>query len=785
MNDRNGFTSLFHDRKIATKVACGFACVLTILAMVACTAWFTLKSSTEGFTTYAQQVAVVSIASDIDRSFLNLRRFVREYALTGVEASADSAGQEQVTLARLLQQGQTEIKNPQRHQQIEAMSLLSRTYLQDFDKVTALTREQIKLEQESLDPLGLTQRQRFEELIAAATEASDASLTALTNQALQQFMIARLDVNKLLGRHEAAAGQNAEKDFATLSGMLQALARFAKGENYQQTLAAAQRGVTSYNSAFHSAAALKSQIDSLINGAMSDLGRQVQRAIEAIKASATADEKLSAQTTLAIMDRTSALILGLAIGGILLGTALSWAIGHGISRPVLDMAAAMHALASGNLDHDMHGLNRADEIGQMGRAMLVFRGNAQEAQRLRGEAERIGVAKDRRQAAVDQHVQEFGASASGVMATLVDAADLMLKTAGEMRQTAQRTRETASRTAEAATNSAQNLSAVAAAAEEMAASIQEISRQVSRANDAALQAVQLAAATDTKVGGMADAVDRVGNVVRLISDIAGQTNLLALNATIEAARAGESGKGFAVVAGEVKALAAQTAKATEEISSQIAAIRGATTDAVSAVREVSAAIGQVNEVAAAIAAAVEQQSATTREIAASVQTVTAATQAASRDMQDVSTISESAVAASASVMQGADDVGTTAGELHTELTQFLEAIAKTSEDDRRRYERIDGNGAEVTLRTSDHREFRGPIVDISRGGVALRIDWWAAAGTEVEVTLPGVDRPVLARTARRRDGVLALAFRQDETVLRLVDAAVSHIGALAATRRAA
>ena len=217
----------------------------------------------------------------------------------------------------------------------------------------------------------------------------------------------------------------------------------------------------------------------------------------------------------------------------------------------------------------------------------------------------------------------------------------------------------------------------------MSSSINEISQQVARATRAAGEAVERADVTDAKVGGMAAAADRVGDVVKLITDIAGRTNLLALNATIEAARAGEAGKGFAVVAGEVKALATQTAKATEEIAAQIDAIRAATGEAVTAVRDVSASIGEVNEVATAIAAAVEQQAAATREIAASVQTVTTATQEATQAMQEVSSISESTDAASGMVLAGADEVGRDADTMRGEVTQFLQAMASTDDADRR------------------------------------------------------------------------------------------------------
>ena len=461
-------------------------------------------------------------------------------------------------------------------------------------------------------------------------------------------------------------------------------------------------------------------------------------------------------------------------------------LGRWIARPIVAMTASMRLLAGGTLDAPIPAANRRDEVGQMAQAMLVFRQNAQEARRLQdAAADTAHVMKERRQAAMDRHTQEFGASVAGVMTGLGRSAEAMRTIAEEMSKATASTCENAVRAAEGATESAAHLAAVSTASEQMSASINEISQQVARATRAVDAAVERAGVTDTKVGGMATTVDRVGDIVRLISDIAGRTNLLALNATIEAARAGEAGRGFAVVAGEVKALANQTAQATGEISTQIAAIHAATSDAVGAVRAVSAAIGEVSEVAAAIAAAVERQATATREIASSVQTVTVTTQQSTSAIREVSSIAVDTDATSRKVLADADHIATSAHSLQSEVTEFLRVMASTDEVNLRRYERIAGNGASSGLHLPGDPVRRAEIVDISRGGVSLHCDVRAEAGTEVQIELPGADRPVLARIVRFESGVLGLAFRQNEATLLLVDQALAVIGGRAREAAAA
>jgi len=279
--------------------------------------------------------------------------------------------------------------------------------------------------------------------------------------------------------------------------------------------------------------------------------------------------------------------------------------------------------------------------------------------------------EDRRQAAMEQHTQSFGSTAASAMHSLEASARDMRSAAADMINAVQRTRDSAQKTAAGADDSAQNLSAVAASAEQMSNSVVEISRQVALATATIREAVGHSGSTQDKVADLARTADRIGDVVQLISQIAGQTNLLALNATIEAARAGDAGRGFAVVAGEVKSLAAQTAKATGEIEQQIAEIRNATHVVVGAMREVGSRIGQVETVAESIAVAVEQQALATKEITGSVLAVTYTTSQANVAMQEVSNVALMADAASRSVVAAAEAVTGTASALQAEVNGFL------------------------------------------------------------------------------------------------------------------
>jgi methyl-accepting chemotaxis protein len=532
--------------------------------------------------------------------------------------------------------------------------------------------------------------------------------------------------------------------------------------------------LTRYTTAFDKTAAALIEADAIYIGQIRPVLRDMQGVTGKALDKLIAGFRATSEKAFALSADTLMKQLAASAAATVVGLLLAYLIARTIIRPINGMTAAMTNLATGDTTSEVPGRNSTDEIGEMARAVEVFRQQAMENAALAAEQQREHIAKERRQKAMDMHTQDFGSSVSGVMEGFMAAAATMRQAAVDVSEGARRTRASTTATVEGAASSARDLNSVAAAAEEMAVSIQEISRQVTLVTNSVEAAVNRAADTDAKVAGLSAAADRIGDVVRIISDIAGQTNLLALNATIEAARAGDAGKGFAVVAGEVKALASQTARATSEIGDQIIGIRNATADAVAAVREVAAAISQVESVAAAIAVAVSEQASATREITTSVQQVTATTSLTSDAMRDVLLIVTQSDASSLAALNASEEVSRTAETLRSEVTNFLTAVSSGDDAERRLYERVEVDGLQVTLRFAGRPPAYVEVKDVSRGGVRVAWDAEEKIGTDVDTVMPS-GSVVSGRVARRVGDTLAIAFRQDVASLECIDQSLASI----------
>jgi methyl-accepting chemotaxis protein len=370
--------------------------------------------------------------------------------------------------------------------------------------------------------------------------------------------------------------------------------------------------------------------------------------------------------------------LGLDVGLIVLGLAVAAGVlrlvARRVARPLLAMADAMRALAGGDTGVEIPAMGRTDEIGVMAASVQVFRTSMIEGARHVSERAAEAAAREARAAHLDALVHGFETRVEQLLGTVAEASTRLDTTAGSLSRTAAQTREQAATVASAAEEASASVQAVASSAEELTASIGEISRQVTQSSTITGKAVADARRADQVVRVLSECAHRIGDVVGLITNIAGQTNLLALNATIEAARAGDAGKGFAVVASEVKNLANQTGKATEEIGAQIGQIQAATAEAVTAIGAVSAIIEEVSAIATAIATAVEEQSAATAEIARNVQQTASNTNEVTANIAGVS---QSAVdtGAAAEQMRGATDAMSAQSQQITgEVTRFVAEV---------------------------------------------------------------------------------------------------------------
>ncbi len=368
----------------------------------------------------------------------------------------------------------------------------------------------------------------------------------------------------------------------------------------------------------------------------------------------------------------SAIVGGMALFGVL----VSFFIGRDISRPVVAMCAAMRELAKGNFSAQLPGLGRRDEVGQMALAVEEFKTQAI-AKAERDAAEREGKNRElaqARKAELQTFAGSFETAVGDIVEKVSSTSGSLEDAAKSLSKTAETTRELATVVASASEEASSNVQTVAAAAEELATSVEEIARQVQESSKIAGEAVAQAQHTDTRINELSQLASRVGDVVKFITAIADQTNLLALNATIEAARAGDAGKGFAVVAQEVKALASQTAKATEEISAQITGIQSATQDSVKAIKEIGHTIGRIAEIATAIAAAIEQQGSATQEIARNVQQAARGTSQVASNITDVNRGASETGAASSQVLSSAQLLSNESLNLKREVEKFLVSV---------------------------------------------------------------------------------------------------------------
>ncbi|OJX76745.1 methyl-accepting chemotaxis protein [Magnetospirillum sp. 64-120] len=393
-----------------------------------------------------------------------------------------------------------------------------------------------------------------------------------------------------------------------------------------------------------------------------------------VEAAQAEHDAMAAEVAEAVTLQERAVTIFIAVIGLLV-VGLSVLVGRAVAAPVSRMAVTMGRLAEGELDVQVPGRGRGDEIGEMAAAVEIFRDNARRIAALQAEQEeaRRRTAEERRTAMLAL-AGEFEQGFSSALARVAASAAKMNETAGTLRRTAEQTVGQAESTTSRATANLDLVRGVASTARALTESIAEIGVKMRHSGEIVERAVAETGRTDTMVRGLAEAAGRIGEIISLINDIASRTNLLALNATIEAARAGEAGKGFAVVAGEVKHLANQTAKATEEISAQVGEIQSATQNAVTAISGIRDIVGEVSGIAGTIDASVKEQIAAMQGISGDVDEVSSGSGAITDNVASIGKAASETGEASISVHHASIDVAEQARLLAANANAFIDHI---------------------------------------------------------------------------------------------------------------
>ncbi len=625
------------------------------------------------FDTYSDRVLLAGIAQEVDRGFLALRGFVREFAVTGEDVNVASARTATAALQANLAQALKVVKHPERRREIEGMSRQLESYGQEFENVVEHKHEQAALIKETLDPVGLSLSDELQRLQSAGAMALNSNAESFAGEGFKLVMLLRLNASQVFSRQTQAAAEATAKAFTELDRVMAMLDAATDGNDlrpgYEHLTALGSR----YRQGYVKAAELGRALDSLINVKMEKMAESIYAQAEAIKRSEMAEENRLGHDAVGLIGRTTTFILSLAAGGLVLGAVLALLIGRAVSRPISAMTVAMRKLASGNIEVVLPGLGRKDEVGEMASAVETFKIVAAEQARQAAEAklEQDRLAAAQRKADMHKLADSFEAAVGEIVETVASSSTELEATARTLTHTANHTQNLSTAVASASEEAAANVHSVASAADQLTSSVTEISSQVQESSRIASEAVRQAQQTDARINELSQTAGRIGDVVKLITAVAEQTNLLALNATIEAARAGDAGRGFAVVAQEVKMLAGQTAKATSEISTQIAGMQAATQVSVTAIKEIGSTIGRISEIATAIASAVEEQGAATQEISRNVQQAAKGAGEVASNIVEVSRGAGETGSASSQVLSSAQALSTQGNRLKAELGKFL------------------------------------------------------------------------------------------------------------------
>ena len=662
---------MLHRAKISTRIFLGFGFVLLLLMLISVVAALGLTSANSNFARYRTIALQSNQAGLIQAKILEARIAVKNFLISPNEDTVAQVHDLVETLHKMNSHLGSLVTSTEKKAIVRDADKSIDDYEKAFDLIVQTQRAFDQVVGEKLDPAA----ERMAKTVVALAEATysgvDIDTIHYADTAQRSMMLMRIGATRFLltGAKQdlelmQAQSEAMRKDMQTLQArltdpghLLLAREAIAQYEEYEQAFKAAVDAVVSRNDT--------------IARRLDVIGPSMAASMEALRGAVKAEQdSLGPQASQAMQTATWSTI-GVSVFSLCVGVLSAWLIGRGISRPILAICSAMKSLSAGDKTVAIPGVDRQDEVGTMAGVALGFKESLIKSEAAVLQERDAARLRDERSQLINQLTRNFDASVSELLSAVAGASTEMESTAQSMSGIATNTMHRATAVASAAEQASANVQTVASATEELSSSIQEISRQVSLSAQISKRAVEQAQQTDGQIQGLEMAAQRIGVVVRLISDIAAQTNLLALNATIEAARAGAHGRGFAVVASEVKDLASQTAKATEDISQQISSIQQETSGAVAAIQLISSTISEINGIAAGIASAVEEQTAATSEIARNIEQAATGTEQVTSNILEVTRAASETGSAATQVTATAGELSSKSERLKAQVERFL------------------------------------------------------------------------------------------------------------------